>query len=94
MNEKKDLKTIRFEKNVTQAMLQRDSGVNQSRISMIERKLVDPTYVEKIKIATALGMLIDEIAWPDVPPPLKVPGLFDEDLPPKKERPLRDDHRN
>ena len=46
-----------------QWQLQKKSGVFQSRISLIERGLVQPTLKEKSALAAAFGLSIEDIDW-------------------------------
>ena len=55
------LKEIRFFKEVTQPLLALKSGIQQSRISLIENELVTPREGEKQKIAKALNLEIKDI---------------------------------
>jgi len=48
------MKAYRFLKNKTQDDLMALTGIDQSRISRIERDVLKPTEEEKKKIATAL----------------------------------------
>ena len=50
------LKKTRFFKCVTQPLLALKTGIQQSRISLIENELVTPREEEKQKIAKALGV--------------------------------------
>jgi transcriptional regulator with XRE-family HTH domain len=58
------LREIRFRRGASQYSIQRDSGVHQSRVSLIERGLVKPTDKEMGAIAQALGVDQRFIAWP------------------------------
>ena len=58
-----DLREIRFKKRISQYELQRDSGVEQSRISIIERGVLPAKFKEKARISAALGLAIDDIDW-------------------------------
>jgi DNA-binding XRE family transcriptional regulator len=49
------LREVRFFKRITQPLLALKTGIQQSRISLIENELVTPRKVEKKKIAEALG---------------------------------------
>lgn len=55
------LKEFRFFKNVTQPLLALKTGIQQSRISLIENELVKPKQREKLRIAKALGLKQEEI---------------------------------
>jgi transcriptional regulator with XRE-family HTH domain len=50
------LREIRAAKRVTQFELRLSTGIHQSKISLIENGLIDPTAEEKEKIACALEM--------------------------------------
>lgn len=58
-----DLKEARFKKGLTQYDISKDSGVHQSRISLIERGYVFPTLKERRKIAETLDVGIEDIDW-------------------------------
>ena len=58
-----DLKETRFKKGLTQYDISKNSGVHQSRISLIERGYVFPTLKERRKIAKALDIGIEDIDW-------------------------------
>ena len=60
----KRLKEIRFSKGKTQMDLYLDTEINHSKISWIENGYVLPKSTEKIKIANALGVSVEEI-WPN-----------------------------
>ena len=49
------LREVRFFKRITQPLLALKTGIQQSRISLIETELVTPRKVGKKKIAEALG---------------------------------------
>ena len=59
-----DLTVARKIKKLTQWDLKKKTGINQTKISLIERGYVVPTKKEKFLIAKALGFHIDEIKWP------------------------------
>jgi len=50
------LKEARFFKHITQPLLALKTGIQQSRISLIENELVEPKDEEKQEIAKALGV--------------------------------------
>jgi DNA-binding XRE family transcriptional regulator len=58
------LREFRITPRISQWQLALTSGVKQSRISLIENRLVKPTMREKIKLAEALQHKIEEI-FPD-----------------------------
>ena len=45
--------------------LARLTGINQTKISLIENAYVTPSENEKKKIAQALGFDVKDIVWPD-----------------------------
>jgi len=55
------LREIRFFKRITQPLLALKTGIQQSRISLIENELVKPKEGEKQKIAKALGLKVEEL---------------------------------
>ena len=55
------LREFRITPHISQWQLALTSGVKQSRISLIENRLVKPTMREKIKLAEALQHKIEEI---------------------------------
>lgn len=55
------LREFRIIPRISQSKLALDSGVKQSRISLIENHLVKPTEKEKIKISESLNHTIEEI---------------------------------
>ena len=58
-----DLRTTRILKGLNQYDLKLKTGIHQSKISLIERGYLVPGYVEKLKLAEALGVHISEIEW-------------------------------
>ena len=50
------VREIRFKRNASQYSIQKSLGVHQSRLSLIENGLVQPTDKEKRLIAEALGI--------------------------------------
>lgn len=58
-----DLREVRFKKGLTQYDVSKDSGIHQSRISLIERGYAFPTRREKTAIAKALRIGPKEIDW-------------------------------
>jgi len=54
----------RAKKRKTQWDLRKETGIHQSKISLIEHGYVEPSETEKIAIANALGFRVDEIDWP------------------------------
>lgn len=51
---------------VTQWDLRKQTGIHQSKISLIERGYVEPSPAEKSMLAEALRMAVDEIQWEQV----------------------------
>lgn len=49
------LREVRVVKRITQFQLRLSTGIHQSKISMIENGLVEPSEDEKRKLAQALG---------------------------------------
>jgi len=58
-----NLREARFKKRQTQYDVSKDSGVHQSRISLIERGYISPTRKEKSAIAKALEVDPKDINW-------------------------------
>jgi len=54
------LRVLRAERRLTQMLLSRKSRVSTSRISLIENGLVDPASKERERLASALGVQVDE----------------------------------
>jgi hypothetical protein len=59
-----DLSTVRAIKKKTQWDLRKATGINQSKISLIEHGYIIPSDEEKSAIAGALGVAVNEIQWP------------------------------
>lgn len=55
------LREVRVIRRVTQFRLRLETGIHPSKISLIENDLVEPTADEKIRLASALGVTIEEI---------------------------------
>ena len=55
------LREIRTLKRISQYMLALQTGIPQSRISIIENALVQPNKEEKRKLAKMLGFKIEEV---------------------------------
>jgi DNA-binding XRE family transcriptional regulator len=55
------LREIRTSKRITQFQLRLVIGIHQSKISLIENGLVQPSEDEKKKIAKALGVGVEDI---------------------------------
>lgn len=60
-----DLATTRAMKKKTQWDLRRATGINQSKISLIEHGYIIPNDEEKAAIAGALRVAVNEIHWPE-----------------------------
>ena len=58
-----DLVEARAKRRKPQWDLRRASGINQSKISLIERGYVDASEEEKRKIAAVLEFCVAEIDW-------------------------------
>ena len=56
----------RARRRVTQWDLRKQTGIHQSKISLIERGYVEPSPAEKSMLAAALGFSVDEIRWEQV----------------------------
>jgi transcriptional regulator with XRE-family HTH domain len=57
------LKELRARRKLTQWDLRNQTGVHQSKLSLIEKGYISPTEREKEKIAGALSVNVDEIDW-------------------------------
>jgi len=55
------LKMARVELGISQYVLALRTGIYQSRISLIENRLVVPSEEEKVKIAIALGKRVSDL---------------------------------
>lgn len=53
----------RVKRRKTQWDLKKMAGINQTKVSLIERGYVTPTETEKAAIAEALGFNVDDIQW-------------------------------
>jgi len=60
-----NLAEARFRKGLTQWDLKVKTGINQTKISLIERNYVVPRKEEKERLANALGVKAEEIVWPE-----------------------------
>ncbi|MGA2938699.1 MAG: helix-turn-helix transcriptional regulator [Syntrophobacteraceae bacterium] len=56
----------RFQRRLTQLDLRLKTGIHQSRISMIENGYVAPRDDERHRLAKALGLRPEQIAWPEL----------------------------
>jgi hypothetical protein len=65
--EEMNLKEARFKKGISQWRLRMETGINQTKICLIEKGYVSPTEAEKRILAQALGCGASEIIWPEVP---------------------------
>ena len=59
-----NLVEARIRKRKTQWDLRKITGINQTKVSLIENGYVEPTEKEKVMIAEALGFNVGEIEWP------------------------------
>ena len=50
------IKLLRLSRNLSQWALSQSAGCSQGRYSMIERGLIEPTPVERERLATILGV--------------------------------------
>ncbi|TKJ32435.1 transcriptional regulator [bacterium (candidate division B38) B3_B38] len=55
------LRETRLLKRITQFQLRILTGIHQSKISLIENGLIDPTQDEEKKLAKALGTKVEEL---------------------------------
>lgn len=55
------LREMRFLKRISQFRLRRQTGIHQSKISLIENGLIDAREDEKKKLAQALRCRIEEV---------------------------------
>lgn len=53
----------RARRRKTQWDLRKQTGIHQSKISLIERGYVEPSPDEKTMIAAALGFKVSDIQW-------------------------------
>ena len=60
------LKEFRFFKGISQPLLALETGIQQSKISLIENNLLVPREEEKKKIADALGVSIEKLFPPQI----------------------------
>ena len=58
-----DLRTHRVIKGKKQWDVTRETGIPQTKVSLIENGYVSPSESEKTKIAEALGLAVDQIDW-------------------------------
>jgi transcriptional regulator with XRE-family HTH domain len=58
-----NLREARFKRQKTQWDLRKETGIHQSKLSLIERGYIPPSEEEKKKIAEALGLSEGEIKW-------------------------------
>jgi DNA-binding XRE family transcriptional regulator len=56
----------RAKKRKTQWDLRQETGIHQSKISLIEHGYVEPSEKEKAAIAKALGLSVADIDWSEV----------------------------
>ena len=55
------LREVRVVKRVTQFQLRLSTGIQQSKISMIENGLIEPREDEKKRLAKALGVGLEDL---------------------------------
>jgi len=55
------LKEVRFFKRISQPLLALKTGIQQSRISLIQNELVKPREEEKRKLSKALGLKVEDV---------------------------------
>jgi transcriptional regulator with XRE-family HTH domain len=60
-----DLRVARAIRRQRQWDLRKETGIHQSKISLIEHGYVIPTDEERVAIAGALGVSVNEIDWPE-----------------------------
>lgn len=58
-----DLVEARARKRITQWDIRKQTGICQTKVSLIERGYVRPSDREKEAIAQALGLAVEEIEW-------------------------------
>jgi transcriptional regulator with XRE-family HTH domain len=58
-----DLRIARLSKKFSQWQISRFTGINQTKVSLIENGFVSPSREEKERIAKALALTVDEIKW-------------------------------
>jgi predicted transcriptional regulator len=63
-----ELTIARALKKKTQWDLRKETGISQSKISLIECGYIAPTDSEKALIANVLGLQANEIEWPSSAP--------------------------
>ena len=59
-----DLYEARAKRRKTQWDLRKLTGINQSKLSLIENGYIEPSEEEKAMIAKTLGFSVGEIEWP------------------------------
>jgi transcriptional regulator with XRE-family HTH domain len=60
------IKLLRMSLNLSQWELSHKAGLSQGRYSMVERGLIEPTTVERLRLASALGVKPDTLFRPAV----------------------------
>jgi DNA-binding XRE family transcriptional regulator len=60
-----DLTTARAMKRKTQWDIRKQTGIHQTKVSLIEHGYVIPSDREKALIANVLGFRVNEIDWPE-----------------------------
>jgi DNA-binding XRE family transcriptional regulator len=58
-----DLIEARVRRRKTQWDIRKETGIHQSKVSLIERGYVVPSEKEKAMIAEVLGFKINDICW-------------------------------
>lgn len=58
-----DLKVIRMLHRVTQWKMAKETGLSQTKLSLIENGYITPTDVEKLQISRVLCVEPNEIDW-------------------------------
>lgn len=82
------LRELRLKRKMTQLQLAVAAGVTPSTITDIEARRHTPRLTTARRIATVLGVALDDIAWPEEPPkagkPRVVSPVDDGDLAPQE----------
>jgi DNA-binding XRE family transcriptional regulator len=63
-NKPLSIRSVRGMNQMPQMALAKVIGISQSKLSGIERGYTSPSVDEKRRIAAALGVRIDQVAWP------------------------------
>jgi len=59
----KEIKKARIEKDMSQQVLETKTGIAFRHLSAIERGDIDPRWSTVVKIAMALDLNLDAVAW-------------------------------